>query len=38
MNANLFDEMLSGFVEAKKYRAGRGQNYGSLEWLLNLLQ
>ena len=23
MNANLFDEMLSGFVEAKKYRAGR---------------
>jgi putative transcriptional regulator len=23
MNANLFDEMLSGFVEAKKYRAGQ---------------
>jgi putative transcriptional regulator len=23
MNANLFDEMLSGFVEAKKHRAGR---------------
>jgi len=23
MNANLFDEMMSGFVEAKKYRAGQ---------------
>jgi putative transcriptional regulator len=23
MNANLFDEMLSGFVEAKKHRAGK---------------
>jgi putative transcriptional regulator len=23
MNANLFDEMLSGFAEAKKYRAGQ---------------
>jgi putative transcriptional regulator len=23
MNANLFEEMLSGFVEAKKYRAGQ---------------
>jgi hypothetical protein len=35
MNNNLFNEMISGFIEAKKYRAGKTAKFAYHVWLLS---
>ncbi len=35
MNENLFSDMIAGFAEAKKYRAGRKATVRFLVWLSN---